>query len=106
MLVDDREGRIWMISWQSIGESHEYQIIGKPRLRYFYCARGRMLEEEAFFVLGVLVFGQEIEVVEGEVVVPPFDFEAALKVFSGGRIIASVHLMPSHVVQNFVLIGV
>ena len=91
--------------------SLECQIIGKPRLRYFYCARGRMLGEslvveEALFVLGVPVFGQEIEVVEGEVVVPPFDFEAALKVFSGGRIIASVHLMPSHVVQDFVLIGV
>ena len=62
--------------------------------------------EVVFFVLGVLVLGQEIEVVEGEVVVPPFDFKAAFEVFFGGRIIATVDLVPSHVVQDFVLVGV
>lgn len=57
-------------------------------------------------MLRVLILWQDIEVVEGEVVVPPFDFEAAFEVFSGGWIIASVDLVPSHVVQDFVLIGV
>ena len=76
-----------------------------------FTATGKMLSGLSgwggggFFVLRGWGFRQEVEVVEGEVVVPPFDFEAALKVFSGGWIIASVDLVPSHVVQDFVLVG-